>query len=186
MFRILFLVAVIFCIGLTSAVYAQDVSQRTRDLVAALDKTKYKKKEKRNISIEVYVDIKNEPALKSPTEYSGLYESEDHSYQLNLSVSANGAAAGSGYDTANFDNGQKVNFTLKDARVEGALLTATKIFDNGTSERFEAAFVNRTVSAGQNPNSISTHDTSYGLGFIQGGTDKNANWTNRVFLEFKR
>ena len=44
-------------------VYAQDSGQKTRELVAALDKTKYKKKEKANVSIETYLDIKNEAAV---------------------------------------------------------------------------------------------------------------------------
>jgi hypothetical protein len=167
---------------MTGSVYSQDAGQRARDLAASLDKTKYKKKEKRNVAIEIYIDIKNEPVVRNAAGYSGLYQSDGHEYNLQLSVSADGVASGSGYDSTNFDNGQKVNFTLKDARVDGALLTGTKAFDNGTSEKFEAVFVNRTVSAGQNPNSISTHDTSYGLGFVQ----TNGTWTNRVFLDFMR
>lgn len=182
MFRILLLIAVLFCIASTGAVYAQDTGQHARDLAAALDKTKYKKKEKRNVAIEIYIDIKNEPVVRNAGEYSGLYQSDDNDYSLQLRVSPDGVASGSGYDTSNFDNGQKVNFTLKDARVEGAVLTATKVFENGTSEKFEAVFVNRTVHAGQNPNSISTQDTSYGLGFVR----TNGSWTNRVFLELMR
>ena len=182
MFKILFLIAVIFCVGYTSIVCAQDAGQRARDLASALDKTKYKKKEKQNIKIEIYVEIRNAPSVKNPSDYSGVYQAEDSGYRLNLRVSSSGLAEGGGYDSINFGDGQKVNFTLKDARVEGALLTGTKVFDNGTAEKFEAVFVNRTVTAGQNPNAISTHDTSYGLGFIQ----TNGSWTNRVFLDFLR
>jgi len=182
MFRILLLAVVLFCVASTGAVYAQDAGQRARDLATALDKTKYKKKEKRGFAIEMYIDIKNEPVVRNAAAYSGLYQSDGSDFRLQLDVSADGSATGSGYDSLNFSNGQKVNFTLRDAHVDGALLTATKVFDNGTSEKFEAIFANRTVSAGQNPNSISTHDTSYGLGFIQA----NGAWTNRVFLDFMR
>jgi len=182
MLKISLIVTILICFGFSGIICAQNAGPQAQQLAAALDKTKYKKKEKRNISIEIYVDVKNTPVVKNPAEYSGLYQSDDHDYSLQLSVSSDGAASGSGYDSLNFDNGQKVNFTLKDARVEGAVLTATKVFDNGTSERFEAVFVNRTVSAGQNPNSISTHDTSYGLGFVQ----TNGSWTNRIFLDFMR
>jgi len=182
MFRIFVLAAIVFCVLSTGAVYAQEAGPQAQQLAAALDKTKYKKKEKRNISIEIYIDVKNEPVVRSAAEYSGFYQSDGDDYALQINVSANGAATGSGHDTINIGEGQKVSFTLKDARVDGAVLTGTKVFDNGTSEKFEAVFVNRTVSAGQNPNSISTHDTSYGLGFIQ----TNGTWTNRVFLEFNR
>ena len=182
MFKTSLLVAVLVCMGFAGGIYAQNAGPQAQQLAAALDKTKYKKKEKRNISIEVYVDVKNEPVVKNAAEYSGLYQSDGGDYRLQLNVSSDGIATGSGYDSINFDNGQKVNFTLRDARVDGAVLTATKVFENGTSEKFEAVFVNRTVSAGQNPNSISTHDTSYGIGFIQ----TNGSWTNRVFLDFMR
>ena len=182
MFKMSLLVLVLICIGFAGGVCAQSSGQRAQELAAALDKTKYKKKEKRNISIEIYVDVKNEPVVKNPTEYSGIYQSDGGDFRLQLNISSDGAATGSGYDSLNFDNGQKVNFSLRDARIDGAVLTATKVFDNGTSEKFEAVFVNRTVSAGQNPTSISTHDTSYGIGFIQ----TNGSWTNRIFLDFMR
>lgn len=195
MSRILLVVAVVFCIGLACSVKAQDAGQRTQVLIAALDKTKYKKKEKRDFAIEMYIDIKNAAALKSSSaEYAGLYESQDSGYRLDLRVSA-GTVTGSGYDTANFDSAQKVSFTLRDARIDGALLTATKVYENGETRRFEAAFVNRTVTTGKNPNEITDRQTSYGLGFIEsstpviaGGSDRMApsaggSWTNRVFLE---
>src|SRR5438067_12317116 len=68
----------VFFTGLGAVVYAQDAGQRTHDLVAALDKTKYKKKEKQGFSVEVYVDVKNEPVLKkNPSEYSGTYKDDD-------------------------------------------------------------------------------------------------------------
>ena len=182
MFKISLLVAVLICIGFTAGVSAQNSGQRAQELAAALDKTKYKKKEKRNITVEVYVNIKNQPVVKNPAEYSGLYRSDSSDYKLQLNVSSDGSATGSGYDSLNFGDGQRVNFNLRDARVEGAVLSATKVFDNGTSEKFEAVFVNRSVAVGQNPNSISTNDSSYGLGFIQ----TNGTWTNRVFLDFMR
>lgn len=179
------LIAIVFCIGLAAGVaVGQDAGQRTRDLVAALDKTKYKKKEKRDFSIEIYVDIKNDPTVKSsPAEYAGVYESEDSGYKLELNVSAGGAVTGSGHDTTNSDSAQKLNFTLKDARIEGALLTATKVYENGQSLAFEAAFVNRTILSGKNPNDIATRYTRFGVGFIQSGNEKSETWTNRVFLE---
>lgn len=70
---------------------------------------------------------------------------------------------------------------LKDAPIKGALLTATKVFENGETVKFEAVFNNRTVSRGKNPNSIESRETKFGLGFIQ----SHSEWITRVFLELK-
>jgi hypothetical protein len=180
MFRILVLIISVFIIGLSSEVYAQDAGARAQTLAAALDKNKYKKKEKHNISIETYVDIKNEPVVKgNPADYSGRYSADD--YKLELKVDANGSAEGSGYDLRNAegDRWPKMKFALRDARVEGALLTGTKVFENGQTEAFEAVFANRTVTSGKNAETINSRNTSFGIGFIQANKD----WTNRAFLE---
>jgi hypothetical protein len=207
MFKISLLIGIIACICFVNGVYAQDSGQRTRDLIAALDKTKYKKKEKANVSVEVFVDIKNEPAGRSDlSEYSGTYESDG--YRLTLAVDKGGAASGTGFDSF-MDSGKTVNFTLKDAKVEGALLIATKVYENGDALSFEAVFVNRKSRAGSNPNTVNIDVTQFGLGFIQTEkqikecdqdkaikspeknasvaemANRNSGWTNRVFLERK-
>jgi len=173
------LVLFVFCLGLTSAAYAQNAQAKTDALIAALAKTKYKKKERKDISIEIYIDIKSEAVVKSnPSEYSGVYEVEG--YRLDLRVNSDGRAEGSGYDSL-LENSRKLNFTLRDARIEGALLTATKIFENGETKQFAAVFNNRTVATGKNPNEIESRDTKYGLGFIQSYAD----WKSRIFLELR-
>ncbi len=190
MYKALVLAAIIIAVGFTSAVSAQDAGQKTRDLIAALDKNKYKKKEKRGITVEVYIDIKNEPVVKSnPAEYSGRYDTEDRGYSLDIRVSADGKVTGSGQDTVDWDNSKRLNFTLRDARIQGALLTAVKVYENGETRKFEAVFANRTVSSGRNANDITDRQTAYGIGFIESGavvtgnTNPDNNWTNRVFLE---
>lgn len=184
MLKISFAVALALFVLAGVNVYAQDAGQRTNELVASLDKTKYKKKEKANISIEIYVDIKNEAVIRKPTEYAGTYKSEAGEYQLALSVNGN-SASGSGYDML---NDRRANFNLQDATINGALLTGAKVYENGEQQKFEAVFVNRTVSTGSNANQINSRDTKFGLGFIQQGSrndsiDGNQTWTSRVFLE---
>jgi hypothetical protein len=177
MLRISLLIAVVLFVGLSYELHAQDAGQRTRELTSALDKTKYKKKEKANVSIEIYIDIKNEAALREdPTAYSGNYESEN--YRMTLSVAKDGSAAGEGYELVG-ENGRRTSFTLRDARVQGALLTGTKVYEGGTAEQFEGVFTNRTVSTGKNANQIDSRETLFGFGFIQNRSD----WNNRVFLE---
>ena len=173
--------AFILCIGFGSEVFAQNAQQKTQELIAALSKSKYKKKEVKNFSFERYIDIKSEAVVKKNAgDYTGVYESPDANYRLELRVSTNGKAEGSGFDT-DFRNSEKQSFTLRDAKIEGALLTATKIYANGVTEKLEAVFNNRTTVEGKNPNEIERRETRYGLGFII--TRENS--TNRVFLEFK-
>ncbi len=174
-------VVLVLSIGLSDTIFAQDAEQKTRDLIAALGKTKHKKKEKKNVSFELYVDIKSEAVIKNNIgNYAGVYESTQSDYRIELRVSADGKVEGSGYDF-DLNGSQKQNFTLKDARIEGALLTATKVFANGETKKLEAVFNNRTVTEGKNPNEINSRETKYGLGFI----DSLGTITNRVFLEFK-
>lgn len=179
--KFILVAAFILCICFGSEVFAQNAQQKTQELIAALGKSKYKKKEKKNFSFERYIDIKSEAVVKNnAADYTGVYESPDAGYRLELRVSANGKAEGSGFDT-NFMNSEKQSFTLRDAKIEGALLTATKVYASGVTEKLEAVFNNRTTTEGKNPNEIESRETRYGLGFIF----NLGNSTNRVFLEFK-
>jgi hypothetical protein len=157
-------VAFVVCIGLTSGLCAQDAGARTSTLAASLDKTKYKKKEKKNIPIEVYVSIKNEAVIRDAYDYGGKYASEEGDYTLTLHVERGGAASGNGRDSI---NDRRMSFTLKDASISGALLSGTKVYENGEQQKFEAVFVNRTVATGKNENEITSRDTKFGMGFIQ-------------------
>ena len=183
MLRISLVIALVFFIGLSAEVYAQD--SRTQELVSALDKTKYKKKEKKNISIEFYIDIKNEAVVRAPSDYAGSYDSDDSGNTLSLKIDGSGATTGSGFDSFNRD--RRLSFTLKDASISGALLTGTKVYENGEQRPFDAVFVNRTVRTGKNPNIIESENVTFGIGFIDRNSTsdesgKTENWTNRVFL----
>jgi hypothetical protein len=191
MSRILLIAFALICVGLSGAVLAQNASPQASQLAAALDKTKYKKKEKANISIEIYIDVKNEPAAKgSPAEYAGEYASEDSNYRLTISVGPKGEVTGSGRDAASFDRERSLNYVLQEAHIDGAMLNALKVYENGETRRFAAVFVNRTVSIGKNANAIQSRDTRFGLGFIEDGStvlaaslNENNSGLNRVFLE---
>ena len=183
--KFILVIALFVCAGFATDVYAQSAEQKTQDLIAALGKTKYKKKEKNGISVEVYVDVKSEAIVKNNVrDYAGVYESSAGDYRLELHFSADGRVEGEGFD-ANFTNGQKREFTLRNGRIEGALLTATKVYAGGMTEKLEAVFNNRRVIEGRNPNRINSSETKYGLGFIDAFGDTDGTLTNRVFLEFK-
>lgn len=166
--------------GLAVVSYGQDGGQKAREMVAALDKNKYKKKEKKGFTVEVYVDVKNDAVVKKEVgEYSGVYEDGNSGSKLTLKVASDGSSEGVGFDDG--DAG-KLNYTLKNARIDGGVLTATKVFANGETKKLEAVFVNRTVSSGKNAASITSRETSYGLGYLERYGDSQS----RYFLEFKK
>lgn len=153
MSHILFIILLLMlCWGAPENGFAQtsDAPQKTQKLLASLSKTKYKKKEKKNFLVEVYVDIKSEAALKNNVrEYAGIYESEDSSFRIELRVDSDERVEGGGYETY-FQTGNRENFTLRNAGIEGALLTAEKVYSTGRTEKLEAVFINRTAVAGKN------------------------------------
>lgn len=172
--------AVIAVAGLETRVTAQDAAS----LAASLDKNKHKKKEKSkhgiNISIETYVDIKNVPALRESTAYSGRYSDGDSGNMLDLRVAADGTAEGTGVEKLGGpeDGQSRRNYTLRGARVAGAVLTGERVFADGRTDRLEAVFVNRTIKVGVNVDKIEESETHFGLGYVQSGN----NWTSRVFM----
>jgi hypothetical protein len=179
MLRISLAAALALFVVVPCDVYAQDSNQETRELVAALDKTKSKKKEKANVSIETYIDIKNEAAVRDPADYGGHYESEDSGWSLSLHVERDGMVTGSGFDAMHGETNRRRSFVLKDATINGALLAGTKFYENGEHHKFEAVFVNRTVASGKNGNEIASRETKFGIGFIETDTGSEV----RVFLE---
>lgn len=180
-----FIIAVFLSVWLFSMenIFAQNsfAEQKTQELVASLSKTKYKHKVKGSYEFEHYIDIKSEALVKNnAAEYSGKYESEDLNHRIELRV-ADGKIEGSGFDTIR-ENSRRENFSLRDAKIEGALLSAVKVYENGKTEKFEAVFVNRTISEGTNANKIEHRASNFGLGFIIGANQNN---TERVFCENK-
>lgn len=114
-----------------------------------------------------------------PRSIRGVYQDENSGNELTIKAAHDGSVEGSGYDDG--DAG-KLNYSLKNARIDGGVLTATKVFANGET-KLEAVFVNRTVSSGTNANKIDSRETSYGLGCIERyGPDSQS----RYFLEFKK
>lgn len=155
--------------------------QKSQEIAALFNKTKHKVKEKRGVRIEVFVDIKSEPALKrNVSEYSGRYKSDTDDW-LDLKVSTDGKIEASGSEPA---PQKSRRFTFKDARIEGALFTATKVYEDGSSEKFEAVFLNRTVRVNQNGGET----TVFGLGVRFDPPKMNLDVgfvVNKLFYELK-
>ena len=86
------------------------------------------------------------------------------------------------------NNGREGRFTLRNARVTGALLTATKEYSDGETRKFEAVFVERKTVQGKKPDAIDSTAKAFGLGWVEGGSAVVSDvawsqWSYRVFLE---
>ena len=158
----------------------QDAGVRARELASYFNKDKHKVKEKRGVRLEVFVEVRATPAVRrSAAEYSGVYVAEPD-FRLELRVSADGAAEGSGSEPA---RGGGRRFTLRDARVSGALLTGTKVYDGGGAERFEGVFINRTER--HSPEEAGA--SAFGLGVVYDPPKAGAGFeVTRLFYELKR
>src|SRR5581483_884977 len=119
--------------------------QRTREILASFNKSKHAVKEKHGVRREKYKEVRSEPVLRQDVrDYSGTYEVPDLGYRLTIQAASDGRMEASGYEPAGNDSQQGRRFTLRGAKIQGALLTATKVYKDGPAEKFEGVFIKRT------------------------------------------
>lgn len=162
------------------AALGQDAGARERELAERFSKTKHKVKERRGVRLEVFVEVRAEPAPRaSAAEYTGAYVAEP-GYTLELSVAPDGTAEGGGTEPA---AGGPRRFTLRGARVSGALLNGTKVYEDGGTERLEGLFINLTTRHSR----TDAGTTSFGLGvFFDPPRAGEGFQFNRLFYAPKR
>jgi hypothetical protein len=131
----------------------------TADQIAArFNKTKHKTGSKHGVSKALFLEIKARPLVRrDPATWSGQYAG-DFGWTLALQVRPDGTATGSGTDGA--------RFTLRNARVSGALLTGTKVYAGGTTAPLRAAFLERSMREGTSAGRITSSDTATGIGIV--------------------
>src|SRR5687767_1783094 len=121
-------------IGSGVSAIAQQPSQKAQAIAATFNKHKNVVKEKHGVRMEKYKDARAEPVVKqNVTDYSGVYEVGDLGFLINLQVSNDGRVQANG-----FEQGRSRAFKLENARIEGALFTASKVYQDGTTDRFES------------------------------------------------
>jgi hypothetical protein len=144
------------------------------EMLARFNKVKQKSKHRHGAVMERYVNVHSELA---PSR-SGRYEATDFGRTLTLDVRADGTVAGRGAEDGRV-------FELRDGRVEGSHLTATKRFADGAAEPLEGIFINQRRIEGRTAQDIISDHTTSGLGvtsvdFTFGGTT-----IDRLFYERK-
>ena len=147
------------CLVTSTAARQSDAQQRARELAATFNKSKHAVKEKRGIRVEKFLESRAEPAsMRDVKNYSGTYTT-DPGCDLSIEVTSDGVVEASGCEPT--EEGTR-NFKLRGARVSGALLTGTKVYEDGSTEKFEGVFINRTWRTQLNAASI----TTFGLGVV--------------------
>jgi len=155
-----------------------DSQSKARAIAASFSKFKSVSKERHGIRKEKYRKIESEPVIKTnPADYSGIYEVPDMAFALNLSVDRNGAVTGTGYEP--LTESVRRTFTLRNGRIQGALLTATKVYADGKSEKLEGAFMNRVSSDSPNDTGVSV----FGFGTIGKPVEISGLTINKFFYE---
>lgn len=156
---------------------------RTRAIVASFNKSKHVVKEKRGVRTEKYKEVRSEPVVKTnPQDYSGTYEVPDIGFAIQLRVDRNGNVEGTGYEPVGPDLTVQRRFTLRNGKIEGALLTATQVYANGTQDRFEGVFMNRTSY----DSSTDKGTTEFGLGVVGKDVRVTGLTINKFFYQLKQ
>src|SRR5215471_7964386 len=181
----LFVITLLFgswLIPLNAIPQESDAQRRTQEIVASFNKRKDAVKEKYGIRKEKYKEVRSEPATKqSLGDYSGTYEVSDWGYRINLQVGSDGKVQANGYEPASGRTGQARGFRLENARIAGALLTATKVYEDGATEKFEGVFINRTEFSSPTGNGVST----FGLGVVGSPVEIAGMTLDRLFYQLK-
>ena len=138
----------------------QSFSQsRAQQLAAAFTKQKHVVAQKHGVRKEKYKDVRSEPVIKQDiTEYSGVYQVVDWGDLIDLRIGSDGRIQAVGHDSKQPSR----TFVLENARIEGAVLTATMVYRDGATQRFEGVFMTRTERTSPTDPGI----TTFGLGVV--------------------
>ena len=159
---------------------AQSVAARTASIVSAFNKEKHETKTRHGVRVEKYKKVQSVAVVKAdPRGYSGTYEEAGLWFKLNISVDANGGVSGTGYEPVDFGGDVRRTFTLRDGKVDGALLTATKVYASGRTAPLEGAFIERTSF--DSPSAQGAK--SFGIGVLHAGEAGDGVNLDRLFLE---
>lgn len=135
-----FILIALLIVSTGSAVAQQGSHETTaQQVAAAFTKNKHAFKEKFGIRIEKYKDVRSEPLVRpNISDYSGVYEVLALEFVINLKVGSDGKVDANGHE-----KGSRT-FKLENAKIEGAVLTGSKHYQDGTTEKFEGVFLTRT------------------------------------------
>jgi len=178
--RVFFLITLIVLTAVTAVAQQVSSQSRAQEIAAAFTKYKSLTKEKYGFTKTKYKDVRSEPMLKQNAgDYAGVYEVSDLGDTLAIQVDNDGRIQANGSETV---GGQSRTFRIADAKIAGALITGNKVYDNGTTEKFEGAFLKKTER--NSPTESGT--TTFGLGVLLGSPrEYGGNTYDKLFYQRK-
>ena len=179
------LAASVFCagVGATQQPGVAATDSRTRAIGASFNKSKHMVKEKHGVRKEKYLDVRSVPVVKqNPADYSGEYEEAGLGFSLRLRVDRDGKVEGTGYEPLDGDSGVSRSFRLGDGQIRGALITAKRVYADGSSEPLEGVFINKTAFESPTDKGV----TAFGLGVIGKGFQVGGLNIDRIFYQLKQ
>lgn len=181
---------VIFALGMllrlllapvTMVTQGNEPQKRVREILASLNRKEHRVVERHGVKVEKYREIRSEPVVKSDIkEYAGTYVATDIDYSITVRFESDGAIAAEGFETSAAAGGQARRFTLRDGKIQGALLTGLKVYDDGSNQTFEGVFINRTEFQKLGDKGVST----FGIGVA--GQSAVINGVKRERIFFRR
>ena len=158
---------------------------RVREILAVFDKRKHKVKEALGVRRERYVEVRSQPVMKSDVrDYAGTYEETTLGDVIEIRVGGDGAVEVAGSEAAAGAKAAR-RFTLEGIRIDRALLSATKVYEDGAAEAFEGLFIDLERAEGVSPQQIEHRSTAFGFGVVERRQVGGVN-LDRLFYERKR
>lgn len=170
-------------VPVTAISQESNTQSRTQEIVASFNKEKHAVVEVYGVKKEKYKKVVSEPAIKQDIkDYSGVYEVSEMGYLINLQVGSDGRVKATGSEPAKGHTRQRRSFRLEDATIRGAMLTATKVYDDGATEKFEGVFINRTDFISPTDKGVK----SFGLGVVGNSFEFAGVTFDKLFYQLKQ
>ena len=161
-------------IGLSLLMAVSSYALTVDEMLARFNKVKEKSKQRRGVATESYLRVHSELAPGR----SGIYEATGFGRTLTLEVHPDGTVTGRGAD-------EEHTFELRDGRVEGSHLIASKRFADGRTETLEGIFINQRRVEGKTAREITSDSTTPGLGVTSVHFTFGGSTFDRLFYERK-
>ena len=150
-------------------IFAQTPTARAQILAGEFSKFKNETRTKKGASVTKYKEVVSEAWLAASSAYAGTYFTDDM-VRLEVRIDARGQATGSGRD----GNGR---FDLRNLQISGGLITGTKAYEGGRTEKFEGVLLKRSTRSSAQDN----YAVHYGIGMLSDASENGVGSDLRVF-----
>jgi hypothetical protein len=160
-------------------------NNRSREILAMFNKTKYESREKLGIHKDRFRQIQSEPVVRRALlDYLGTCRAPDLGYTVRIATTEAGVSV-TGTEPPG-DSHAVRRFRLENTSLDGALLKGTKVYEDGNREQFEGLFIDVTDTEGVSPTELTHQAKTFGLGVVSVHGNVSEMQTDKVFCHFER